>query len=87
MAERKTYGGAPDPRHQKMLDNSYEQTKAAVEQRTVNDNSLREATRSSRERTIEDKIERLRQRLKDAPIDANVRAILLGILDLLGDEL
>jgi len=38
-------------------------------------------------RTIGDKIARLRQRLKDAPIDANVRAILLGILDLLGDEL
>lgn len=39
------------------------------------------------QRTIDAKIERLRQRLKDAPIDANVRAILLGILDLLGDEL
>jgi hypothetical protein len=38
-------------------------------------------------RTIQDKINRLRRRLKTAPIDANVRAILLGILDLLGDEL
>ena len=39
------------------------------------------------ERTTQDRIARLRQRLKDAPVDANVRAILLGILDLLGDEL
>jgi hypothetical protein len=39
------------------------------------------------QRTIKDKIARLRERLKQAPIDANVRAILLGILDLLGDEL
>ena len=39
------------------------------------------------QRAIEDRIARLRQRLKDAPIDANVKAILLGILDLLGDEL
>ena len=39
------------------------------------------------QRTIDAKIARLRERLKTAPIDANVRAILLGILDLLGDEL
>ena len=39
------------------------------------------------ERTIEAKIERLRSRLKQTPIDANVKALLLGILDLLGDEL
>ncbi len=39
------------------------------------------------ERTIDAKIERLRTRLKTAPIDANVKALLLGILDLLGDEL
>ncbi len=38
-------------------------------------------------RTIDAKIERLRTRLKTAPIDANVKALLLGILDLLGDEL
>ncbi len=38
-------------------------------------------------RTIESKIDRLRTRLKAAPIDANVKALLLGILDLLGDEL
>lgn len=40
-----------------------------------------------RERSIDAKIERLRTRLKQMPMDANVRAILLGILDLLGDEL
>ena len=40
-----------------------------------------------RNRTIDAKIARLRMRLKDAPMDANVRAILLGVLDLLGDEL
>jgi protein involved in temperature-dependent protein secretion len=39
------------------------------------------------ERSIDAKIARLRQRLKDTPIDANLRAILLGVLDLLGDEL
>jgi hypothetical protein len=39
------------------------------------------------DRSIDAKIARLRQRLKDAPLDVNVRAILLGILDLLGDEL
>ena len=39
------------------------------------------------DRTIEGKIARLRQRLKDAPLDANVRAILNGVLDLLADEL
>jgi len=38
-------------------------------------------------RTIDAKIERLRRRLKDAPLDANVRAILAGVLDLLDDEL
>jgi hypothetical protein len=38
-------------------------------------------------RTIQDKIARLRTRLKTVPMDAYVRAILLGILDLLGDEL
>ena len=43
--------------------------------------------RCDEQRTIEAKIARLRQRLKDAPIDANVRSLLLGILDLLGDEL
>lgn len=42
---------------------------------------------AERSRTIDAKIARLRQRLKDAPLDANVRAILLGVLDLLGDEL
>lgn len=40
-----------------------------------------------RQRAVDIKIARLRQRLKDASIDGNVRAILLGILDLLGDEL
>ena len=39
------------------------------------------------QRTIEAKIARLRQRLKDAMIDPGVRALLLGILDLLADEL
>lgn len=39
------------------------------------------------DRTIAEKIERLRQRLKQLPMDANVRAIFLGLLDLLGDEL
>lgn len=48
---------------------------------------MAEADEQRHRRTIEDKIARLRQRLKDAPIDVNVRAILLGILDLLGDEL
>jgi hypothetical protein len=46
------------------------------------------AARSEEQRTIDAKIARLRQRLKDAQgIDNSVRAILLGILDLLGDEL
>jgi hypothetical protein len=40
-----------------------------------------------RERTIEAKIARLRQRLKNTPMDASVRAILMGFLDLLEDEL
>lgn len=40
-----------------------------------------------RDRSIEAKIARLRARLKDAPMDASVRMILLGLLDLLGDEL
>lgn len=39
------------------------------------------------QRTVDDKIARLRARLKQMPMDANVRAILLGMLDLLGDEL
>jgi len=43
--------------------------------------------RDDEPRTIEAKIARLRQRLKNAPIDANVRALLLGVLDLLTDEL
>ena len=42
-------------------------------------------------RTIDDKIARLRQRLKDVPVASRdvreLRAIMLGILDLLGDEL
>lgn len=42
---------------------------------------------NERGRTIEAKIERLRQRLKDAPINPILRGILLGILDLLEDEL
>jgi hypothetical protein len=40
-----------------------------------------------RQRTIDDKITRLRRRLQAALIDPNVRAILLGVLDLLDDEL
>ena len=43
--------------------------------------------RCDEQRTIEAKIARLRHRLKNAPIDANVRALLLGVLDLLTDEL
>ena len=43
--------------------------------------------RCDEQRTIEAKIARLRERLKNAPIDANVRSLLLGILDLLADEL
>ena len=43
--------------------------------------------RCDEQRTIDAKIARLRQRLKNAPIDANVRALLLGVLDLLTDEL
>lgn len=45
---------------------------------------------NERQRTIEASIERLRQRLKnkDGPITiGQLRAVLLGILDLLGDEL
>lgn len=42
---------------------------------------------SEQGRTISDKIERLRQRAKSAFIDPNVRALILGLLDLLGDEL
>jgi hypothetical protein len=38
-------------------------------------------------RTIIAKIARLRTRLKNMAMDANVRAILLGFLDLLEDEL
>ena len=37
-----------------------------------------------RSRTINDKIARLRKRLRSMPIDPDVRAVLLGILDLLG---
>lgn len=37
------------------------------------------------QRSIEAKIERLRQRAKNLPAD--VRAVILGVLDLLGDEL
>lgn len=40
-----------------------------------------------RQRSIEAKIDRLRQRVKDASIDPTVRAIILGLLDLLDDEL
>ena len=39
------------------------------------------------QRTIDAKIERLRVRLKQTPMDHALRAVLLGILDLLGDEL
>jgi hypothetical protein len=39
------------------------------------------------DRTFFAKIARLRQRLKNAPINDEVRAILLGIMDLLEDEL
>lgn len=39
------------------------------------------------ERSIESKIERLRGRIKSHWRDSTERAILLGILDLLGDEL
>lgn len=39
------------------------------------------------QRTIDAKIERLRTRLKNTPMDATLRAILLGFLDLLEDEL
>jgi hypothetical protein len=39
------------------------------------------------ERTVDDRIARLRQRLKQTPMDDKLRALLLGILDLLGDEL
>jgi hypothetical protein len=42
---------------------------------------------AERSRTILAKIARLRQRLRSVPIDPDVRVILLGILDLLGDEL
>jgi hypothetical protein len=45
---------------------------------------------NDRQRTIEASIERLRQRLKnkEGPITiGRLRAVLLGILDLLGDEL
>lgn len=42
---------------------------------------------NNEQRTIDAKIARLRQRLKEAHIDHNVRIILLGVLDLLGDEL
>ena len=42
---------------------------------------------ADRSRTIADKIARLRRRLREMPIDPDVRAALLGILDLLGDEL
>lgn len=38
-------------------------------------------------RTIIDRIERLRSRLKKSRIPPDVQSILLGILDLLGDEL
>lgn len=43
--------------------------------------------RSEVERSVAVKIERLRTRLKNAVMDNSIRAILLGILDLLGDEL
>lgn len=39
------------------------------------------------QRTVDDKIARLRARLKNANIDPTVKAILLGFLDLLDDEL
>ena len=42
-------------------------------------------------RTIEDKIARLRERLKQVPVSnrdvRELRAVLFGFLDLLGDEL
>jgi hypothetical protein len=73
VAERRTYGtdeSADPERTRKILDRSYEQTKKAVKQRTV-----------------EDKIARLRIRLKDTTQQEGVRAVVFGILDLLGDEL
>lgn len=44
-------------------------------------------SRQERDRTIEAKIARLRARLKHLPMDDGLRSILLGMLDLLGDEL
>jgi hypothetical protein len=38
-------------------------------------------------RTVEDKITRLRERVKQTKADPGVTGVLLGILDLLGDEL
>lgn len=43
--------------------------------------------RDEQRRSIEARLARLRARLRVMPIDADVRAILLGILDLLEDEL
>ena len=81
MVERKTYGGPVDPRHAKMLDASFE----ATAQRTPTSREVAQA------RTIEDKIARLRERLKQVPVSnrdvRELRAVLFGFLDLLGDEL
>lgn len=44
-------------------------------------------SRQERDRSIESKIARLRARLKQLPMDEGVRSVLLGLLDLLGDEL
>ncbi len=40
-----------------------------------------------RQRSINAKIDRLRKRVKDGKIDPKVAAMLLGLLDLLEDEL
>lgn len=51
-------------------------------------NRYRTNTAAPPDRTVEAKIERLRQRLRDAPnVDANTRALFAGVLDLLADEL
>lgn len=40
-----------------------------------------------RQRKINDRIERLRKRVKEGKIDPKTAAVLFGLLDLLGDEL
>ena len=44
-------------------------------------------TPEDQDRSVEAKIARLRSRVRASSMDNNVRAMLLGILDLLGDEL